>query len=528
VTALARVKSIDDLFAPVDEDSLVGLFAEHSDDLEVLERTAEFMSTSGISRVLAHFVDGNKVGDSRYGSDNAVRNMFKLEGARASLDASYWQRALDLTDVHETMPQKRRDEWYEQIKNFTTPRFEPATVVSTLQGLLASRLQFFAEKVDGCFTALSGEHVTNRPEGFGKRMIYSGLYYDYSDARSLGYLFDLRSALAKIRGRSPPSYNVVSSSLRYAREHCRGEWVEMDGGACRIRCYKKGTAHVEVHPDLAWRLNQVLAFLHPRAIPPEHRERPRKATKQRALFDHMIPSPVVAVLDQLTVDAGSKYSQVRYRFGEYEKVDKAVRREVAAVLHSLGATSSERTFNFDYNAGHVLNEVIASACVPDHRSYQYYPTPKIVAQFVIEQAQIGAKHLCLEPSAGQGHIAKLLPVERTTCVEVSALHCKVLRAKDYFAVEADFLKWAIEARHGQLFDRVVMNPPFAEGQARAHVEAAATLVCEGGRLVAVLPASMACKIQLASYNVTWSPPFENEFAGTGVSVVVMTAVRRKT
>lgn len=46
-----------------------------------------------------------------------MADIFKLEGAIANLNASYWQQALSLSDVYEYLPQKRRDEWNDQIMN---------------------------------------------------------------------------------------------------------------------------------------------------------------------------------------------------------------------------------------------------------------------------------------------------------------------------------------------------------------------------------------------------------------------------
>ena len=78
-----------------------------------------------------------------------------------------------------------------------------------------------------------------------------------------------------------------------------------------------------------------------------------------------------------------------------------------------------------------------------------------------------------------------MPTDQTICVEISPLHCRVLEAKGLTVEQADFIKWAEITN--QRFDKVVMNPPFSEGRAKAHVESAATLVNMGGRLVAILP-----------------------------------------
>jgi hypothetical protein len=69
--------------------------------------------------------------------------------------------------------------------------------------------------VDDLFRALSGEHVTNAPQEFGKRMIvaymrtsYGTLNYDRTN-----YLHDLRVVIAKFMGRDAPFANVTSDDL---------------------------------------------------------------------------------------------------------------------------------------------------------------------------------------------------------------------------------------------------------------------------------------------------------------------------
>jgi 16S rRNA G1207 methylase RsmC len=108
-------------------------------------------------------------------------------------------------------------------------------------------------------------------------------------------------------------------------------------------------------------------------------------------------------------------------------------------------------------------------------------------------------------------------------VEISTLHAKVLEAKGFAVHCLDFLSLSPETL--EPVDCVVMNPPFADGRAKSHVQHAARFVRSGGRLVAVLPASMAGKPILGGYSHSWSQPYENAFAGTGAVVVILTAQR---
>lgn len=209
---------------------------------------------------------------------------------------------------------------------------------------------------------------------------------------------------------------------------------------------------------------------------------------------------------------------------EYKaKEHKATYADACAVLAALGGTpNKDGGYDFDYPIEAVLNEVIISGCLPDRVAHQYYPTPEKLARIAVDWADIGPDDQCLEPSAGQGGIADHLPKDRTTCVEISPLHCAVLRAKGFKTVDADFLSWAMSAPK---FDCITLNPPFSDGRAKLHTEAAATLLKPGGRLVAILPASMRGKDFLPGLACEWSAVYEREFAGTGVSVVMLKAVK---
>lgn len=466
--------------------------------------------------------------------------LFKVEPAIKALDASYWSKAIALTDVLDVMPAAKRNEWHEHIRNHETPPFEPETVINTLRDLIAQRERFFAERVDGLFRNLSGSHVTNSPAGFSKRMILQGITSYWGSTERVGYINDLRTVIARFMGRDEPKWHASNRIVEEARSH-HGQWLSLDGGALRIRCYLNGNAHLEVHPDMAWRLNAVLASLYPAAIPAEFRRKPGKAQKAPRDFVMMGRPLPFAVLELL---AGMKtgYNLIKqednwrqpYRreevrnsmefdFGSsaFESAAKHVKEEAERVLSYLGGVKTDaRRWQFDYTPNEVIAEVIRHGCLPDQKAHQYYPTPDSIAQEVVALAQIGDDHDVLEPSAGTGGIADKLPIDRTTCVEISPLHAKVLEGKGFKTVCADFLQWM----PGKTFDRICLNPPFADGRAQLHVERAAALLAAGGRMVAVLPASMRNKVALPGCHVAHqSEAISNEFQGTSVSVFILVA-----
>lgn len=504
-----------EFFAPSPSDLIDNLLAQYRGArTQIAQAAALFAGDMG--NVVRYFAHGN------CGREATVshRNIFREEGAVKALNAAYWSKALALTDVLDVMPQARRDAWNDQITKMTTPDFSDDTVRPTIESLLASRQQFLAERVDGIFRALSGEHVTNSPMGFGKRMILANmLSYRSIDYSRAGYVNDLRGVIAKFMGRDEPKHYSSIKALETLRSHW-GQWVTFDGGTLRIRLYLKGTAHLEVHPDMAWRLNQILAHLHPLAIPSEFRTKPARRAKNIPLILRPLPFAVLDVLAHSLPRPGEKCVQLSW---QAQEAGKASRDEACRVLAGIGGIPYPNGgFVFDYPPLEVLEEILASGCIPDKVAYQYYPTPESLAREAVALADIGPEHYCLEPSAGLGGLADFLPKDRTLCVEASALHCSVLSAKGYDVQQADFLTWD---RRRFRFDRIVMNPPFSEGRWLAHLQHAASLLAPGGRLVAIVPASAVGKDVLPGWNVTWSRVYNNEFAGTGMSVVILVGER---
>lgn len=514
-----------EFFAPVSFDLVDGLISQYKAMRAKLEHISA-MINSEMAEAMQYFFDGNSDPDRGTGR-YTVGQVFHLDGAIAELNGCYWTKALALTDVLDFMPQARRTEWNDSIKNHKTPEFTEETVRSTLSQLIAMRTQFFAERIDGIFRGLSGEHVTNAPEAFGKRMIINHiLSYGSIRHEKAGLINDLRCVVAKFMGRDDLKYNASESVLSEARRN-HGQWLVMDAGAIRLRVYKKGTAHLEVHPEMAWRLNQVLSHLYPMAIPAQFRQKPKKQVKEFKMMGRPLP---FAVLELLAVNYNIRYRRphgdTSFRFDYSADKNSPAYQEAGRVLVSIGGVmNKDGGFDFDYEYPEVITKIVMTGCVPDQKTHQFYPTPESVGKIAVEMAQIGEADTVLEPSAGQGDLAALLPKDRTTCVEISALHAAILKARGFTTVQADFLQWADMQSPAQPFDRVVMNPPFSEGRAQLHVQVAAALVKFGGRLVAIMPASYKGKNVLPGWDCEWSDVFTGEFAGASVSVVIMTGVR---
>lgn len=486
------------------------LFAEYRKSKAAIERIAGYVA--GEDAVMRYFFEGMQA--SQTAARTGAGNLFDIEPAVRALDADYWQRAMMLTDVLEYMPAKKRNEWGIQIQEHKTPAFDPDSVRETLQNLLLMRSQFLAERVDGLFRALSGEHVTNAPQAFGKRMIVAYVVTSYGtiEHSRANYIHDLRCVIAKFMGRDDPnSHNTYADLRMMLRDEGYGQWYSFDGNAFRMRIYKKGTAHLEIHPDMAWRLNSILASLYPMAIPEEFRRKPKKSPKPQKEFEMRQDLICFATLSRLE---SGRISQNGQSITFHAPVGADVKEVLACIG---GAPDGLFGWSFDYDAHKALEEIQRTGSVPEQKTHQFYPTPESVAGVAIEMAQIQASHRVLEPSAGQGGLARFLSRDQVTCVELSSLNCKVLEGHGFYPVNTDFLQWDTAVK----FDRVVMNPPFSEGRAQAHVLHALTMLNEDGRLVAVLPASFRGKEIAPGFTHEWSNVMDGEFKGTSVSVVAV-------
>lgn len=122
----------------------------------------------------------------------------------------------------------------------------------------------------------------------------------------------------------------------------------------------------------------------------------------------------------------------------------------------------------------------------------YFPTPTAIIDQMIEAAQIpgwasaGAGCRMLEPSAGSGSILDRLKKEYGNALlhayEVNHSLREILESKGHRLAGDDFA----QSDTAQKYHRILMNPPFENGQDAQHVMRAHQHLAPGGRLVAIM------------------------------------------
>ena len=515
------------IFKNPDPASIKKLLNDYQIDSERLTSSYEVLNSSDVKFSLYYL-------QSVPGSWGC-RSMSSLNSALQGLSADYWAKALALTDVLDHMDADTRLEWTANVADWTVPLFETEVVVSTIIDLLNKRDKFLAEKVDGIFKKLSKVHVTNDPAGFTQRFIMNGIIGSSSKKEAID---DLRQIIASFMNRpvTKMRHMYTGTIIENAWKHNSGQWLELDGGAIKFKVFKKQTIHFEIHPDLAWRLNEILSVIYPHAIPEEFKSRKSKGKPikefdlKQKLIEYQVLSDLVSLEGTRIWDfsgyearvVGTKENSVspRYRIDCKDRVKK-----LDAFLCACGGVrsrSDKQEWNFDYDFLSIRDDIVRNGEAPDFISHQYFPTEDFLSTEVIERLDIQPSDSLLEPSAGQGNIAAKMKGQgkSVTCVEVSALNGLVLQAIGFDnVIVEDFIKFASTAPK---FDKIGMNPPFSQGRAQLHVETAMSLLKQSGsKLVAIVPPTLKNKLNVEGFDAVWSENFYNQFTHTNVTVCIV-------
>ena len=189
-----------------------------------------------------------------------------------------------------------------------------------------------------------------------------------------------------------------------------------------------------------------------------------------------------------------------------------------------------------------MRQILRSGGVAVVSAPQLFPTPATLAARMVELADIEPGQEVLEPSAGTGVLCQAIktaqPTARVFAVEINHQLCEMLSQRINTAegaaegisrnvLQGDFLECFGLGR----FDRIVMNPPFADGDDIKHITHALRLLNPGGRIVALCANGPRQNAKLRpiieEMGGEWEELPANTFAaaGTGVRTVLLTATQ---
>lgn len=175
------------------------------------------------------------------------------------------------------------------------------------------------------------------------------------------------------------------------------------------------------------------------------------------------------------------------------QLDPKLYKRVDLALNAVGGKwhRYKRAHVFPIAAADAIAELLATGEVITDSDRGYYPTPEPVVEQLLELADLEPGCEVLEPSAGRGAIAEPAAARGALvdCIELDQGRAEHIRAGGYArsVTNADFLSVKVERR----YQRVIMNPPFADRQDIRHVERALRFVQPGGLVVAVMFGSLS-------------------------------------
>lgn len=195
-----------------------------------------------------------------------------------------------------------------------------------------------------------------------------------------------------------------------------------------------------------------------------------------------ISQEVLDVLRQCTTEDNNLFLPDR-------QLDRALYTAVNKVLEILGGkwNRSAKAHVFDHDPSSDLAAAIESGKVEDwKKKYQFYETPKELAERMVELVGLEDAARVLEPSAGKGAIAYVIRERMPDgcfldVVELYEPNQEILNEGCFHLTGDDFLTY-----DEGLYDHIVMNSPFTGLQDVDHVLHAYECLAPGGKIVAIM------------------------------------------
>ena len=458
-----------------------------------------------------------------------------LEKTLHLLNVDFWGQVYQRSNIATFLDAEKRKKWSNDLyvsadNNAELPEFNRDNILSTLKTWYESRTEFFADRIDLVFRSLSQTHITNEPQGFSKKMIftYAG-EPSFSDRNtiSINYhtrdiLYDLACVIAVILNipAPPRSYSSSFDYLTVGTKH------KFFGDTIEIQVFKNGNMHAWIHPEIAIDLNLWLAKKYPSAIASEHRTKPEKIREFSYSHDYLKEADFDLLL---LLSEGSGIFNYLYQRGDLNANGKLEAIERFAKFSGM-TVEAVKEIKSGHKFGKVAKLILRNG-YPNVKDHQFYPTPTDICEaihehltnrYTLEELE---RKKTLEPSAGTGNLAKIHPIQsNVTCVEVSPIFASILRAKGFWFVDnSDFMKFKTETQ----YELVLMNPPYKQKQLESHLSKALSHLISGGELIAIVPQGKVNSIaQMKGFeNLTVIANHESAFEDTRISTAVISVIK---
>lgn len=137
--------------------------------------------------------------------------------------------------------------------------------------------------------------------------------------------------------------------------------------------------------------------------------------------------------------------------------------------------------------------ILTGEVVDQKKNFQFFPTPRPIAEQMCKLAELDENSTVLEPSCGRGDLADVIyeaGVKKLACIELNRDMEPFLAHKPYSVhLGVDFLAYARDHYPHGYWNRIIMNPPFSKQQDINHIVTAYCILKPGGILVSVVSES---------------------------------------
>lgn len=220
------------------------------------------------------------------------------------------------------------------------------------------------------------------------------------------------------------------------------------------------------------------------------------------------------------------------------QLDRKTYQDVAKFLENCKAKWDKKLkcHVFSGDPAKLMFAIEEGEAIDERKKFQSFFTPPEVAKRVVELAEIEVGNIILEPSAGHGAlIDQILTYNRVhvDAIELNPEFVEFLKDKygEIIQYHGDFLKWDfVFAKNPEIYDRVIMNPPFTKFQWISHIKHAYKFLKPGGKLVAITPDSLFNKNFrefVADKNWSFEPVAERAFAESGTNIKTNIVIIKK-
>ena len=202
-----------------------------------------------------------------------------------------------------------------------------------------------------------------------------------------------------------------------------------------------------------------------------------------------IQNDVLAVLSDCRVDGNIMYLPAI-------QLERKLYTEVNKCLTNIGGkwNRKEKGHVFDYEPIDALDNLILTGETENlKKTFQFFATPRDIAEMMCELAELTADRRVLEPSCGEGDLADVIyeqGIASLMGIELNREKERYLSAKPYKTlIGVDFLEFVEDSDAQHDWTHVIMNPPFSRQQDIDHIRAAFSVLKSGGILVSVVSVS---------------------------------------